>query len=131
MKTRFCLDSALNTEHQLHLLKIIMSFWSENRQDEYMSRTSVIEVTLTKRRHIGKILIHRFRESKISNFKRHTVKKLSMRDWIPEVQAHHHYSVIRPLNIVSRLMINRAKRSMLERMRKHFISLTTENYSLT
>jgi hypothetical protein len=131
MKTRFCLDSVLNKEHQLHILEIITSFLSENREDEFMKHCSVIQVTLTKRRHIGKILIHRFKESKISSFKQHTVKKLSVRDWIPEVKAHYHYGVIRPLNIVSRLMIDQEKRNILERLRKHFVSMITINYSLT
>jgi hypothetical protein len=131
MKIRCCLDSSLNSEHQLHILEIITSFLAENREDEFMKRHSRIEVTLTKRRHFGKILIHRFRESKISKYKQHTVKKLSVLDWIPEVEAHYHYGVIRPLNIVSRLMIDQEKRNILERLRKHFVSMITINYSLT
>jgi hypothetical protein len=131
MKTRFCLDHVLNSEHQLHILGMITSFLSEDREDEFMKRFSIIEVTLTKRRYIGKILIHRFKESKISTFKQHTIKKLCVDDWIPEVEAHYHYGVIRPLNIVSMLMTNQERRLMLNRLRTQFINMITVNYSLT
>ena len=131
MKTRFCLDSVLNTEHQLFILEIITSFLTEHREDQFMMRNSLIEVTLTKRRYIGKILIHRFKESKISNYKQHIVKKLTKDDWTPEVKAHLHYNVLRPLNVVSRLMINQEKRNLIDRLRKHFLNMVTENYSLT
>jgi hypothetical protein len=129
-KIRFCLDKNLNTEYQLNLLKIISSFLGEHREDQFAKRNSFIEFTLTKRRHLGKILIHRFKESKLTKSKQYSVKKLSIDDWTREFEAHFYYGVIRPLDIVVKLINNKEKKQIIEKMRKHFLSLTTTNYTL-
>ena len=126
---RFSLDRSLNIEYQKNILDIIASFLNQSTEGFYENTHSMIEFTLTRRRHLGKILIHRFRESTFSRYKKHTIKKLCQNDWVREFEAHFFYSVIKPMNVVLKILTGK-QREFLKQIKKRFLIAGTQNYVL-
>jgi hypothetical protein len=129
---RFCLYKSLNAEYQLNILKTISSFLVDTNEDYYTRMTCYIEFTLTRRQHLGKVLIHRIKQSKISSFRNHTVRKLTRSDWVREFEAHTFFNVIKPINLISRLFIESSlwRKMRIDAIRNQYVQRNTENYLL-
>ena len=126
---RFCLDRKVNVEHQIYILRTVCEFLADSSENEYFRSIHYIEFTFTKRRHFGKILLHRFRDCKISKRKQHSIKKLTKDDWTREFNAPFYFGVIRPLSEIIRLT-DETRNNILRKLRERFLKWSTENYVL-
>ena len=126
---RFCLDKYLNIQHQTYILNTICEFLADTCENTYFRSLHFIQFTFTKRRHLGKIILHRFRDCKISNEKHHSIKKLTKSDWTREFNAEFYFGVIRPLSTIIRLT-DKTRNTILKKLREQFLSWSTVNFVL-